>query len=242
MRKVEVVGLVDQERSPGRLRTVLFCLHDEGDSPGLLGDWAKRRGFAVEMLHVADTQDFPDPRGFDLIVPLGSVASVADPDVPFLAGERTFVREAVDCDVPVLGVCFGGQLLASALGAEVCAAQRHEVGWYTLRTLDPGLIPAGPWFQWHVDCFSVPRGATLLAEANDMAQGFRLDRHVGLQFHPEVTPDIVATWAEHGQEQLRALGVDVDSLLERTQREGTAARERALHLFDRLATVLFGSD
>lgn len=220
-------------------RRVLFIIHDDTDPPGLMGRWAVDRGFTVDTFDIRPGHPLPNPADYDLVVPLGSEESVADPDVPFVPTERDFLRAAIQADVAVLGVCFGGQLLASALGADVRPAEQAEVGWYTVRTLAPAILPEGPWFSWHVDRFDVPDGGELLAEGPVGPQAFRLGRQVGLQFHPEVDAAMVETWTRGGAEQLRALGVDTTALVAESLQHEPAIRARAYALFDGLATVLF---
>ncbi|NUU26271.1 MAG: C26 family cysteine hydrolase domain-containing family, partial [Streptomycetaceae bacterium] len=97
------------------------------------------------------TVDFPDPRDYDVIVPLGAPWSVDDEATigAWVGGEIALLRDAVAADIPVLGICFGGQALATALGGGVERAPRPEIGWTPVRSDDPALVSEGPWFQWH---------------------------------------------------------------------------------------------
>jgi GMP synthase-like glutamine amidotransferase len=136
----------------------------------------------------------------------------------------------------VLGICFGGQALAAALGGEVRVAPRPEIGWYELEPRDPTVEP-GPWFQWHVDTFTVPDGAHELARTPDCPQAFRLGASVGLQFHPEATPEIIAGWIGTGHAALARNGLRAEVLEAQTRAAGPAARARAYTLFDAIATL-----
>ena len=118
---------------------------------------------------------------------------------PFLAQEKEMIREAFKRKVPILGICLGAQLIASALGKEVYP-YRREFGWFTVnkikddtvtRELPEKLIV----FQWHNDTFNLPEGAKLLY-AGDLVrnQAFRIGNAIGLQFHLEVTSEIVRDW------------------------------------------------
>ena len=120
------------------------------------------------------------------------------------------MRKAIDADVPVLGLCFGGQMLARALGAEVFRRTKSEIGWLPVRSTDPELVPDGPWFQWHFDSFTVPPGATLIAESDVGPQAFVAGRSLGLQFHPEVTTQIMDDWVRAYRHELDGDGVDPD--------------------------------
>ena len=143
------------------------------------------------------------------------------------------MRRAVESDVPVLGLCFGGQMLARVLGAEGFRSSRSEIGWLPVRTNDPGLVPEGPWFQWHFDSFTEPPGATLIADSDVGPQAFVAGRSIGLQFHPEVTPDIMDDWVRAYRHELDAEGVDPDALLAETLRRAPDNKRMALQLMDR---------
>jgi len=178
--------------------------------------------------------DEPDLEGADLVVSLGSGWSTYwdDVAVPVLAEQR-LIRAALDAAVPVFGICFGAQQLSTVLGGTVSRAARAEIGWCTV---DPALesgtgAPAamfeGPWMQWHYDAFTVPSGATLLAQSEVGPQAFVHHRSVGLQFHPEATESIVAQWSrDEGADELAVVGTDVATLLGETRRELDSARRR----------------
>jgi GMP synthase-like glutamine amidotransferase len=207
--------------------------HDEDAPAGFLLDWALDRGHRVEMLHARELgADWPDPGGYGAIAALGSEHSVHGSPHAWIAAEVDFFRAAHEASVPVLGLCFGAQALAAALGAEVRRAERPEIGWFELEPVDAGPVPPGPWFQWHFDTFAVPSGARELARTPASPQAFVLGTSVGLQFHPEATPDIIAGWIRSGGDELERHGLDAGALEARTRASGAAARERAYTLFD----------
>ena len=173
-----------------------------------------------------------DPQDYDLVVSLGSEESAYDDTVPWVSREQALLRDAVRADVPVLGICFGSQILARALGGRAIRAQQSEIGWVTIRTHEPGLVAEGPWFQWHYDTFTPPDGASVLAESPVGPQAYRIGRSLGVQFHPEVTNDIVEEWVSLGGEKLARDGVDPDRLLAETRRRETENRERTRRLMD----------
>jgi GMP synthase-like glutamine amidotransferase len=132
--------------------------------------------------------------------------------------------------VPILGICFGGQSLAVALGGGVRRAARPEVGWGSVGTREPSLIDDGPWLEWHRDEILPPSGAELLAHNASGVQAWRLGPHVGLQFHPEVDETIVGGWMATSREDASVPA----GLARQTAELMPAARERAFALFDRL--------
>ena len=192
---------------------------------GLLGERLEASGLPYRSLHAWDEAiEGLEARDFGAIIPLGGVAHAWDEDaVPTLRAERLLLQDAVAEGVPVFGICLGGQLLARALGGEVRSADEPETGWYEIaptgearddpifRILD---APAGV-YQWHYDVFEPPPGATVLA-ASEAApnQAFRVDgaEAWGIQFHPEVTPDLWERWIARHPVEVAEAGVDVEAL------------------------------
>lgn len=225
-------------------RRALVVLHDHASSSGYVGERLRQRGFTVDELVVVPPErfddplvdfDFPNPADYDLLVPAGAPWSVYDHDRvgSWIKPELVWLAGAVDAGNPVLGICFGAQALATALGGETIRAARPEVGWVEIQSDDPGLIPRGPWLQWHYDVFSVPPGATELARNPVGPQAYRYGRALGVQFHPEVTADGIGVWLDiGGAETARALGVDPDLLRRSTAARADEARARAYVLVD----------
>ena len=123
---------------------------------------------------------------------------------PFLADEVRWLRQAVEADLPVLGVCLGAQLLAKALGSRVFANRVKEIGWYEVELLpeaadDPlfcDVASPATVFHWHGDTFDLPRGAVQLARSSQCEnQAFRFGPSAyGLQFHLEMTAEMIDDW------------------------------------------------
>jgi GMP synthase (glutamine-hydrolysing) len=216
----------------------LFICHETDDDSGYLGEAARRRGLDVATCALWDGAPLPDPSGFDLVVPLGSAEAAYDDDVPWLAAELDHLDRAVAAGVAVFGVCFGAQALARVLGGEVRPSTRPEVGWITVDSDDPDLIAPGPWFEWHFDTLTPPPGATTLARTPAAVQGFALQRTVGVQFHPEVTPAIIASWTASSGDKVRRVGVDPAALVAESRERAHLARRRAHDLFDRVLARL----
>jgi GMP synthase-like glutamine amidotransferase len=207
--------------------------HEEPTPPGLVSEWLDRHGAEVDRLRIDIDEREVDPTGYDLIVSLGSEFAAFDDSKPFVAREAELMRGAVDADVPVLGLCFGGQMLARVLGGEVFRGEQSEIGWLPVRTSDPDLVPEGPWFQWHFDTFTVPPAATVIADTDVGPQAFVAGRSLGLQFHPEVTPEIMDDWVRVYRHELDADGVDPDALLEESHRRAESSRRTAWQLLER---------
>ena len=181
----------------------LVIQHEEPTPPGLVEPWLRERGAEPETLRI-DERDPHDlvPLDYELIVSLGSEFGAYEDDIEWIRHEMDFLREAVDQDVPVLGLCFGGQILARVLGSEVYRSDKEEIGWLPVGTRDLELVPDCPWFQWHFDTFNPPPGATIVAENEVGPQAFVAGRSLGLQFHPEVTTEIMDTWVQAYRHEL----------------------------------------
>jgi len=215
---------------------------DHASPGGLVGDAFASLGWDVSELVVVPESRyhspdvpvaFPSAAGFDALVFFGAAWSVYDTATigTWIGDEIAFARSAVALGVPVLGICFGGQMLATALGGSVSPAPAPEIGWLSLSTSAPDFIEPGPWFSWHFDRFTVPPGAETLARTPVADQAFTLGRALGLQFHPEVNGDVLETWvATGGEAQLAEAGLDVPSLLAQTGRLSGAAAVRAAAL------------
>jgi GMP synthase (glutamine-hydrolysing) len=173
-----------------------------------------------------------EPRDHDLIVSLGSEFAAFDDSIPWISKEMDLFRRTTDADVPILGICFGGQLLARTLGARCWRSDESEIGWLPVRTKDPELVPEGPWFQWHFDTFESPAGSELIADSRLGPQAFVVGRNLGTQFHPEVTPEIMDEWVRVYRHELDAEGVDPDRLLEETGERWSSARASSWKLLD----------
>jgi len=192
---------------------IAFLQHSATDVPGVLGAFAFGHGLEVSA-HRADhgATGLPDDGTFDLLVVMGSVESVTDTGVPWIEPERRLVARAVDDCIPVLGVCFGGQLLAEVLGGTVVRASRPEIGWRLVDTTDASRVPGGPWLDWHQDAFTCPPGAEPLATTDVSLHAFVAGPHTGVQFHPEVTLAVVDSWIGDAREDAGLTEADVEAL------------------------------
>jgi GMP synthase-like glutamine amidotransferase len=119
------------------------------------------------------------------------------------------------------------------LGSRLYRSEQSEIGWLPVRTYDPGLVSPGPWFQWHFDSFSAPPNANVIAETDVGPQAFVSGRSLGLQFHPEVTPEIMDDWVRVYPHELEAEGVDPEGLLTETRRRAEESKQLTWTLFDR---------
>ena len=143
------------------------------------------------------------------------------------------LRDAHHDHVPVFGICFGGQLLAAAHGGSVSRSATPEIGWVEISSDDESLVPAGMWFQWHYDSWELPAGATELARNESSSQAFILGQNLAVQFHPEMSSAILASWiATGGSEEMGKLGINIEELVRQTAEREVSNRDRAHKLVD----------
>jgi GMP synthase-like glutamine amidotransferase len=230
----------------------LLCLrHEEPDHLGTAAQVFAASGIEVSYMDLWSGARLPDPREVAGVVVLGGVMNVDEVDAhPFLLPERDFLHTAVAADVPLLGICLGGQLLARSLGARVLRSRASEAGFFPLHPTDEAagdplfscFRDGDRMFQWHEDTFELPAGASLLLAGNGVTnQAFRAgERAWGVQFHPEVTPQLLEAWLDATRE---------DELMERWSRTRTelraqaerylpSQRRRARQLFGRFASIV----
>jgi GMP synthase-like glutamine amidotransferase len=190
--------------------SVLVFQHEAHDGPGYIGEALLRRGARLTRIRLDKGETIPERPDYDLLLVMGGTMNVyQEGKYPWLIEETQVIRQAVDGGKAVLGICLGGQLLAKALGAKVHVGAAREIGLIPIGLnlageVDPlfdGLSPLEA-AEWHDDTFDIPDGAIPLASSEGCAhQAFRFGESVyGLQFHPEVSPMMLAEWIkEAGQ-------------------------------------------
>lgn len=229
---------------------LLVVQHDHLSPLGPVADRFAEHGYDIdrhlvvpaEQFHAPGvTTEFPDFTRYDAVVVMGAPWSAYDHGLigSWVAPEIDQVRRADAAGVPVLGICFGGQLLAAAHGGSVAASPVPEIGWTQVDSDDESLVPGGAWFQWHYDRWALPPGGVEVARTAAASQAFVLRRNLALQFHPELTGTMLAGWlANGGDGQAASRGIDPDELLSRTRDEAPAAAARTHRLVDAFITQL----
>lgn len=186
--------------------------HVPFEGPARIADWVAARGGALSVVPVYDGAPLPAAAEVDRLVVMGGPMGANDAArLPWLGEEKRCIARVVDAGRPVLGVCLGAQLIASALGAAVRRNAHPEIGWFPIEPhpdasgpFAPLFAERGEVFHWHGDTFELPPGAVPLARSEACEhQAFALgDRVVGLQFHLETTPGSAAALIEHCRNEL----------------------------------------
>ncbi|MBN2568326.1 MAG: type 1 glutamine amidotransferase [Deltaproteobacteria bacterium] len=198
------------------MENILIIIHDSHEGPGTLGTFLESTGAGIRTIKLYESDTLPDdPRDVDAIVSMGGPMSVYDEEIyPFLRQEKEFLAKSIDANIPILGICLGAQLIASACHTEVFIERVHEVGWSKVSITEEakrdilfqGLSRTLRVFQWHKDVFDIPEGATIIATSKACPnQAFRYKNAYGLQFHVEVTRDMLAEWMKDVPEGAKIL-------------------------------------
>jgi len=196
-------------------KEIVIVRHVSTEGPGYLAGFLDRHGLRHRTVRIDAHDPLPESIA-DLagLVFMGGPMSVNDP-LPWIPKALNLIREAVAADVPVLGHCLGGQLLAKALGGRVRPHRVKEIGWLRVSAVDSprardwlnGLPPQLEVFHWHGETFEIPDGAThLLRSRHCRNQAYAFGKHLGLQCHIEMTPEMVRTWARAGEKEIAAAG------------------------------------
>ena len=225
-------------------KRVLFIEHDHVSPTGPLGERFVDHGYEISSVAVVPADKFETPNvsvtwpeftDFDVVIPLGSPWGVCEDERigNWLLPELKHVRKAHDAGVPIMGICFGGQLMARALGGRVERAERAEVGWLAIESISAHL-PSGPWFQYHWDRWHTPAIATEIARTSVGPQAFIAGRTLALQFHPEINLEILDLWLamDGGCAEVESVGIDPEALREETKSVQAQARVRTHALVD----------
>jgi GMP synthase-like glutamine amidotransferase len=192
------------------MRPVAIFRFSPTEGPGYFGEWLDAHALPQRLIAIDQGESVPrGARGFSGIAMMGGPMSAND-DLPWNAPLIALLREALKAEVPVLGHCLGGQLLAKALGARVARTATPEIGWGEVRVPDAsdaeewfGGRPGFTTFQWHYEVFSLPAGATrVLTNGWNPDQAYAIGNHIGFQCHIEMTRSMVETWCRTGASEL----------------------------------------
>jgi GMP synthase-like glutamine amidotransferase len=185
--------------------------HMPFEKPGSIEPWLRDAGYDISYTFFYENEVIPQVNDIDFLVIMGGAMSVNDEEkLPWLVREKQFIREFASSEKPVLGICLGSQLIASALGAKVYPNKEKEIGWYPVQGI---LSNRQSCFQfpvsflplhWHGETFDLPEGAVLLASSEACKnQAFQVGNNVlAIQFHPEATSEIVGNFVFHFRHEL----------------------------------------
>lgn len=221
------------------MNKILAIVHQETSKSGLVGELLTQRGYPLEMRCAALGDPLPstvDP--YAAVIIFGGPMSANDDHEPYIRAELDWIPTVLAADKPYLGICLGGQLLARVLGAEVRPhpQDQREIGYFPIApaTKVAEFRHAMHVYHWHREGFDLPQDAVLLAQGGEAFpnQAFRYgQRAYGLQFHPEITADMIDFWTTSGAEQLGLPGAQPRDLHFAHHRQYSHAVEQWLNIF-----------
>ena len=236
-------------------KRALFIEHDHASEAAPISQRFAELGFEITRFLIVDEANYltpnvtvvwPDLLQFDVLVVLGAPWGAWEDERigNWLTPERAKVLEAHNAGIPILGICFGGQLMARVLGGSVARAPKAELGWYEIKSDDTSLIETGPWFQYHWDCWQLPPGAVEVARTEIASQAFTFGRTLGLQFHPEIDAHVLDLWLamDGGCVEVESEGVIVDELRAQTKAIEPETNKRGYDLVDRFLSRIATSE
>lgn len=191
----------------------ILIIQNAASAPaGLFGQWLAEQGHTLTTIA---PEDLPASHAaHDLIVTLGSPAGAYE-DHPWIHAQRAFLARAIAADHPVIGICFGAQLIAEAIGGKSRPNSERHAGWIDItETADP--VFAGPWARWHADHIIAPPQADIRATSRGTVQAFTHRSAIAVQFHPEADAAILADWAAKAPDWLAENGLTADRLAEQS--------------------------
>lgn len=192
----------------------IHCIqHVPFEGPAIIEQWANQKGHRFSFTRLYESSNFPDIENIDWLIVMGGPMGIYNDDIyPWLAGEKEFIKSAIDHNKTVIGICLGAQLIADVLGAEVKPGKYKEIGWFPIIFKREAWQKAGytflpdelTVFHWHGDTFDIPEGAIRLATSEGCVnQAFIYgDRVLAFQFHFEMDLKAIELIVRHGQEEL----------------------------------------
>lgn len=207
-------------------RKILSIQNISCETLGTLEDFLESDGYVLDKVLAPEDPIPQSAIEFSAIILLGGPMSVYE-GIPYLTKEQFLIRDAYRRNIPVLGVCLGSQLIAGALGGTVYKGAKKEIGWYDVKITDNGLDSLFKGlqkrelkvFQWHGDTYTLPQDAVVLAYTDLYPQAFRIGSAYGLQFHLEVTTDMIKVWTEEYRNEIRREGIELEKIKARNRNE-----------------------
>ena len=205
----------------GHTNQILCIKNISIETLGNMKNYLLSDGFKVkEILATTKTiksQNLPD---YDAVFILGGPMSVND-NLDYLLEEKKLINSSFNLGVPIFGICLGSQLIASSCGGKVYRGPKKEIGWGEVRITSKGQSSIFDKiigskirvFHWHGDTFSLPSEADVLSESDLYIQAFRFKNAFGIQFHLEVTKNMIENWIRKYDKELKNEKISRDGFL-----------------------------
>lgn len=195
------------------MKPVLVLQHRTNDNLGYLATWLKTNNITYQVYNAEIHKEFPTSiEPYSALAVMGGSMSANDPLLTNRQAE-ILILQAMYRDIPVIGHCLGGQLMAKALGAKIITSPYPEIGWQNVTYIDNDLTkewygydPTTVVMHWHYEAFEMPAGATLLSTNNNcMNQSFAIDKHLAMQFHIEIDDNKIDIWTKENDTEYKTV-------------------------------------
>ena len=222
-------------------------MHVPFEGLGCIEQWIKDNNHFASYTRFYESYKLPDMDSIDWLIVMGGPMGVYDESIyPWMAEEKSFIRQAIESGKTVIGICLGSQLIAEVLGAKVYPNRQKEIGWFPINlseqakanALFDGFENSFPVFHWHGDTFDLPADSThLISSETTKNQAFLYnDKVLGLQFHFEVTEQTLKGMVDNGMNELLESDTvqSADQILKHSQNIAVN-NERMFQILDYLA-------
>lgn len=200
---------------------VHWIQHVDFEGLGNIADWANQHNHQLSCTRQYLNEELPKLADFDLLIVMGGPMGVYDFEkYPWIETEAAFIRDCINENKAILGICLGSQFIAAALGAKVYPGPCKEIGWYPINLVQNSILGNKDEdkmvFHWHGDTFALPPNAKLLASTAEVRnQAYQIgDKVIGLQFHLEQTPTTIETMLSNCAEEIKQSGPKVQTAAE----------------------------
>ncbi len=186
--------------------------HVAFETLGNINEWVLENNHSLTCTQQFNNDTLPEIEDFDMLIIMGGPMGVYDTDqYPWLATELNFIKDVIESNKPVLGICLGSQFIAAALGAKVYPGPVKEIGWFPIQIFNPKILSFNQdnpvVFHWHGDTFDLPKGAQLLASTPEVPnQAYIYKNAIGLQFHIEQTEATIKEMLHYCGDELKENG------------------------------------
>lgn len=218
------------------MNTYIFQ-HVEFEGPGKITEILKARGHNIHIVRLYAKDKIPNVSDVDFAILMGGPMSVLEEEkYPYFIEEKEFCRQMTFLGRPMLGICLGAQMIASAHGAAIRKNFEKEIGWFPITHLNSGELQMV--FHWHGETFDIPEGAALLASSIACKnQAFKLGNSYGLQYHLETTPESMESIIENCGNELTGTGMfiqDIRDIRSKGAKAMLSANRHLEHLIDQI--------
>ncbi len=230
----------------GRTNQILCIENISIETLGNIKSYLLSDGFKVKEIlatsKIIKSQNLTD---YDAVFILGGPMSVND-NFDYLLEEKKLIQSSFNLGVPMFGICLGSQLIASSCGGKVYQGPKKEIGWGEVHITSKGqssifdkiLGNKIRVFHWHGDTFTLPNDAEILSESDLYIQAFRFKNAIGLQFHLEVTKNMIQNWIREYHKELKNEKISGDRFVDDFDKNGSELKNISKIVYENFKSMI----